>query len=116
MRLGRQVKSIKGSAAVLALALPMLFSIVVLGLWANDVRQDREHTVIVDEPTPLLSGSGKGCNTSGQIAVVQRGAVLSVRRIRYWKDCTTLDVTAQDDRGGHFVLGVGRVEVKPPLP
>lgn len=114
--MGRQVKNIRGSAVVLALALPVLFSTVVLGLWANDVGQDRKHTVIVDDPTPLLSGSGKGCKSSDQIAVVQRGAVLSVRRIRYWKDCTTLDVTAQDGRIGHFVLGVGRVEVKPPLP
>jgi len=80
------------------------------------VRQDRKRAVTVDEPAPVFAGSGHGCDMGQQIAVVQRGAVLSVRRIRYWKDCATLDVNAPDGRLGHFVLGVGAVDVQPPLP
>jgi hypothetical protein len=93
----------------------VLIGAVAVAMWANDVRQDRQHTVTVDEPTALFEGAGTGCETRQQIAVVQRGAAFLVRRIRYWKDCATLDVSAPDGRLSHFVLGVGGVKVKPPL-
>ena len=89
---------------------------IALALWSNDVHQDRKHTVTVSEPTALFAGNGHGCDTHQQIAVVQRSALLSVRRIRYWKDCATLDVNVPDGRLGHFVLGVGQFAVQPTLP
>jgi hypothetical protein len=100
---------------VSALTATVLIGAATFVMWANDVRQDRKHTVMVDEPTALFAGGGRSCDTRLQIATVQRGAVLPVRRIRYWKDCATLDVNAPDGQLSHFILGAG-VEVKPPLP
>jgi hypothetical protein len=91
-------------------------ALVVLVLWANDVRQDHDHSIAVEAPTPVFAGRGRGCDTHQQIQVVERGSVFQVRRIRYWKDCATLDVRLADGRVGHFVLGVGNLAVKPPLP
>ena len=90
--------------------------IAALVLWGNDLRQDRKHTVTTEAPTSLFAGTGHSCDTRQQIAVVERGVVFSVRRIRYWKDCATLDVRLSDGRSGHFVFGVGHIVVQPPLP
>ncbi|HEX6495254.1 MAG TPA: hypothetical protein VF018_07225 [Acidobacteriaceae bacterium] len=89
---------------------------LVLGLWANDVRQDRAHTIAVEAPTPVFVGGGRACDTHQQIGIVEQGAVFPVHRIRYWKDCATLDVRSADGRVSHFVFGVGHFAVKPPLP
>jgi hypothetical protein len=67
-----------------------------LVLGANDVRQDRKHAVTMNSPTPIFAESGHDCDTRPQIALGQPGATLRVRRIRYWKDCATLDVTLPD--------------------
>ena len=115
MHLGPHNQNANRRAIVFALALLVLTCTVALVLWANDIRRDREHTVTVDEPTAIFAGSAQNCDTLHQIAVVQRGAVFPIRRIRYWKDCATLDVNVPNGRLGHFILGVGTVEVKPPL-
>ena len=99
-------------ATLIALGLLVL---VLLGWWANDVRQDRTHTVIVEAETPMFAGTGHDCDTRHQTAIVQHGAAFPVRRIRYWKDCATFDVNAPDGSSGHFVLGVGNLQVQPPL-
>lgn len=89
---------------------------LLLALWANDVRKDREHTVRVNSPTPIFVGSGgEDCNPGQELTAVQPGVDLRVLRIRYWKDCATLDVALPDGRKGHVVLGVGDVSVYPPL-
>ena len=88
----------------------------VLVLWANDVRQDRTHSVTVKRATPLFAGKGQNCDTRQRVTTVQQRIVLQVRRIRYWKDCATLDVDLPDEHSGHFVLGVGNLNVQPPLP
>jgi hypothetical protein len=103
-------------AIIVAFGLLASVAAVLLALWSNDVRQDRKHIVIANGSTPIFEGDGKGCDTRQQIARVERGAVCSVRRIRYWKDCTTIDVTLPDDRLGHIVVGAGDVSVLPPLP
>ena len=98
-----------------SLAVLVLIGVVAVATWANDVRQDRKHTATVIEPTALFQSGGTGCETREQIAVAQRGAVFPVRRIRYWKNCATLDVNASDGQLSHFVLD-GAVRVVPPLP
>ena len=100
----------------IALGVPAFIGALVLALWANDVRQDRDHTIAVEAPTPVFAGGGRGCDTYQQIGIVEQGAVVPVRRIRYWKDCATLDVRLADGRVSHLVSGVGHFAVKPPLP
>jgi len=87
----------------------------IFAMWANDVHQDRKHVVIVNSKTPIFGGRGEGCETPTPIFLVQPGAVLRVRRIRYWKECATLDVKLPDRASGHIVLGIGNVSVRPPL-
>ncbi len=93
-------------------AIPLFF----IGLWANDVRQDRKHSVMVNGPTPIFSGGGdEDCDARNELTKAMQGAEFRVRRIRYWKNCATLDVTIPDGRKGYVVLGVGNVSVNPPL-
>jgi hypothetical protein len=89
---------------------------LLLALWANDVRKDRKHTARVNSPTPIFVGSGdEDCERRQQLTAVQPGVVLRVQRIRYWKNCATIDVALSDGRKGHIVLGVGDVSMYPPL-
>jgi hypothetical protein len=101
-----------GAAAVI-LAVAALLSL----LWINDVRKDREHTVIVNRATPVFAGSAyKGGCHGTQLMTIDRGATLQVRRITYLKDCAALDVVLPNGRDGYVVLGIGDVSVNPPLP
>jgi hypothetical protein len=91
-----------------------IIGVLLLALWANDVRKDRKHTVTVNSPTPIFAGSGdEDCDRRQQLTAVQPGVALRVQRIRYWKDCATLNVALPDGRKGHIVLGVGDVSVYP---
>lgn len=95
-----------------------LLSLAVLAFWANDVREDREHTVTVMSPTPVFAGRGSGsdCYPPHQetaVAVEQSGTRLRVRRIRYWKDCATVNVVLPNGDSGHIVLGHGNVSGVP---
>jgi hypothetical protein len=103
---------------LVAAATVTLLSLSVLAVWANDIRKDREHKVVVISPTPVFVGHGieRDCYApSEKAAIEQSGAALRVSRIRYWKDCATIDVVLPDGRSGHIVLGVGDVSVRPPL-
>jgi hypothetical protein len=102
------VLSASGFLAIFAL-------IGALILWLNDMRLDRKHRIVVNSPTPVFAGRGHDCDTQAQIELAQPGTSFSVRRIRYWKDCATLDVTLSDGRLGHVIEGVGDVSVQPPL-
>ena len=84
-------------------------------LWLKDVANDRKHTVVVNDATPVFVGTGYDCDGT-PLTTVEKGRKLPVRRIRYLKDCLTLDVSLPDGRTGYFVLGVGDVSVNPPLP
>jgi hypothetical protein len=103
-------------ALLIALGLPGFIGTIALVLWANDEHQDRKHTITAEGPTPIFGGNGQSCDTRERIAVVEQGAVFTVRRIRYWKDCATLDVNLPDGRWSHFFQGVGHFAVQPPLP
>jgi hypothetical protein len=101
---------------VIASGVFIFLGLIVVVLWGNDVRKDRTHSVTVEAATPLFPGTGRNCDASQRATIVQQGIVLPVRRIRYWKDCATIDVDVRDGESGHFVLGVGSLNVQPPLP
>lgn len=103
-------------AIVISLGLPALIGVLVLILWVNDVRQDRKHTVTINSPTPIFIGrGGEDCENKPQIATAQSGSTIRIRRIRYWKNCATLDVVLPDGRKGYIVLGIGSASIDPPL-
>src|SRR5512133_32695 len=76
---------------------------VVLLLWAQDVWNDRRHTVDVNTVTPVFVGSGSdnGCN-GRKLTTVEPGVKLPVRRIRYLKNCAAIDVALPDGRTGYI--------------
>jgi len=89
----------------------------LLASWAWDVHNDRQHTVIVNSTTPVFMGSGdENCNDEQQLTTVSPGTDLKVRRIRYWKNCATVDINLPDGGKGYIVLGKGKFSVSPPLP
>jgi hypothetical protein len=84
--------------------------------WANDMREDRMHTVTANSLSPVFAGRGdEHCDHKPQLTAAQPGSTFQVQRIRYWKDCATLDLTLPGGRKGHIVLGVGDYSVHPPL-
>jgi len=94
-----------------------LLGVFLVAWWAKDVRDDRKHFVTTNAPTPLFAGTGEqgGCRGT-EVTTVERGTILPVLRIRYLKDCATLDVVLPDGRRGYFILGVGDISINPPLP
>jgi hypothetical protein len=89
---------------------------ILFVLWWQDISADRAHTVVVNSPTPVFSGSGSesGCHGS-QLTTLSPRTQLRVKRVRYLKDCATLDVDLTDGRKAYFILGVGDIDVNPPL-
>ena len=105
----------RGFLAVLLLlfAIVGLLSIVA---WANDVREDRRHTVTANSLSPVFTGpGGEDCESTHPLRTVQAGSTFPVQRIRFWKSCATIDMTLPGGRTGHIVLGVGDYSVHPPL-
>ena len=112
MRTAQRISTGRLVAALTVLLLP------VLAMWANDVRKDRRHTIAVMSPTPVFVGGGseKDCfKLPEKPSVEPAGSILRVRRIRYWKDCATVNVVLPNGRSGHIILGVGDVSIRPPL-
>jgi len=93
----------------------LVVGVAVVVFWSYDLRRDRKHVVTVKSPTPVFAGFGNGLCEGQRLTVVQPGAILQVRRIRYWKNCATLDVILPDARHGYLVLSDGEVTVSPPL-
>ena len=88
---------------------------LVLGLWVLDVRDDRNHTVLVEGSTPVYGGD-EDCDARTPIAIVQQGSKFQAKRIRYWKNCATVSIQLNDGRYGFIVLGEGKASVSPELP
>jgi hypothetical protein len=108
----------KPLAVVVGAAAPLLVVCTLLWLlWLRDVRNDLKHTVSVKTVTPIFVGNGGNGGCHGRrLTMIEPGAKLPVRRIRYLKDCAAIDVLLPDGREGYVVLGVGNVSVDPPLP
>ena len=83
--------------------------------WLLDVWKDRRHTVRVISETPVFTSDGDGDCEGKQLTVAHAGEALQVRRIRYWKNCATIDVTLPNASKGHLVTGEGDFSVSPPL-
>ncbi len=89
---------------------------MIAAFWCWDVWQDQRHTVTVVSETPVFAGSGSNaCEDASKLTVIKESAVFKAKRIRYWKDCATVDVALRDGRKGYFVLGIGNISVDPPL-
>ena len=104
---GRLVLGVTGSAVVIAL--------LIVGPWARDVWKDRKHSLMVKSETPIFAGAGNESCGGTQLTTVQAGATLRVQRIRYWKNCATLNVVLSDGREGFVVWDSRKVQVRPPL-
>ena len=102
---------------LVGLAIPVAaLAALLFVLWVRDVRHDRKHTVIVNASTLIFAGTGnKGGCRGAVLTTLETGTKLPVRRIRYLKDCVTIDVVLPDGRSGYVVLGTGDVSVIPPL-
>ncbi len=94
-----------------------LAALVLVGVWLNDIRNDRSHSVTAKVTTPVFAGNGdeQGCQ-GVQFTTIQVGTTVRVRRIHGLKDCMAIDVVLPDGRNGYVILGKGDVSVNPPLP
>jgi hypothetical protein len=104
---GRLALGVTVSAVVIAL--------LIVGPWARDVWKDHQHVVMVKSETPIFAGAGNESCGGTQLTTVQGGATLRVQRIRYWKNCATLNVVLSDGREGYIVSDNRTVQVRPPL-
>ena len=110
------MKTVFGILGLAIVVCALVVSLVLVSWWFYDVQQDRKHIVTVESQTTVFAGSGTGLCRGERLADVQTGAILPVRRIRYWKNCATIDVLLSDRRHGYIVLREGDVTVSPPLP
>jgi hypothetical protein len=84
--------------------------------WLADRADDRRHTIVVNAPTPIFAGSGEEGRCNGALLTTAwRGNQFKVERIRYLKDCATIDIVLGDGRKGYFVLGQGDLSINPPI-
>jgi len=105
------VKLVGSIVGVVALFVGTLIAVC----WAYDARQDRNHTMVVTAVTPVFKGYEENCGGT-QTAILQPGAQPQIRRIRYWKNCATVDVVLSNGQEGFIVMGDGDVRINPPLP
>lgn len=97
------------------LGLGALVGAIILAMSSYDAHQDRKHSVTIESPVPVFAGRGDGVCGGTRMTVAQPGTKFQVRRIRYWKNCATLDVVLPDGRNGYIVPGDGDFSVTPPL-
>ncbi len=98
------------------LAITTIGGMILLASWGWDGYSDRKHSVIANSNVPVFVGSGDGkCNGEQRLTIIPAGTLLKVRRIRYWKDCATVDVTLPHGEHGFIISGDGNFSVRPPL-
>jgi hypothetical protein len=62
----------------------LIVTVLIAALWVHDVWDDHKHDLQVNSETPVFAGSGGDeCDEAKRLTVVQQGATLHVRRIRY---------------------------------
>jgi len=84
--------------------------------WAYDVWNDRKHVLTVKQNTSVFTGKGDESCGGEQLAVIAPGDQVQVRRIRYWKNCATVDVELAGGKKGYIVPSIDNVKITPPLP
>lgn len=100
-----------------AITIPLILGMPIAVCWAWDVHNDRRHVLSINSPTSVFVGEGdEDCGDRPKLNTVPPGTHLKVRRIRYWKNCATINVTLPDGQQGHVVYRDGDVSVNPPLP
>jgi hypothetical protein len=90
--------------AFVLLALLSISGIVASAWWTYDVWLDRQKTLDVSSPSPIYKGRGSELCEGTVLMTVQAGTHFKVKRVRYWKNCATIDVELPDKSLGHFVL------------
>jgi hypothetical protein len=83
--------------------------------WAYDIWNDRRHTLTVDENTSVYTGKGNASCGGEQFSVIAPATKIQIRRIRYWKNCATIDVELADGRKGYIVPDRHNVTIIPSL-
>lgn len=104
------------SRRLIVICVMLVLFVAALALWSADVDADRRHTVTVESETPVFAGSGDDSCSGTEVGLAQAGEVLRVRRIRYWKNCATIDVATPHQESNHLVWNGRTFTVKPPLP
>ena len=74
------------------LAASIMLTLLIATLWVHDVWKDRDHTVVVKSETPIFAGSGDESCGGTRLTVAEPPVTFRVQRIRYWKNCATIDV------------------------
>jgi hypothetical protein len=103
------------SVALGLIGVALILTLLVASVWLYDIWSDRKHSVQVNSETPVFTGNGDDGCEGKRLAYAQPGTTLHVRRIRYWKNCATVDVALPDGQSGHIVLGEGGASLEPPL-
>jgi hypothetical protein len=89
---------IQKASAVFSISFAIIGLLFVV-VWARDRYEDRKHTVTANSVSPVFPGHGdEDCDLKQQLTEVQPGSTFQVRRIRYWKNCATLDLTLPGGR------------------
>jgi hypothetical protein len=93
-----------------------LVCLLLAAWWLADRASDRTHTLIVMGTTPVFAGTGgdSGCNAT-PFSTIDAGNRFQVQRIRFLKDCATVDVVLKTGQKGYFMLGEGNIVLDPPL-
>ena len=103
------------SVALGVIGAALILMLLVALVWVRDIWSDRKHSVQVKSETPVFAGNGDEDCEGKRLTSAPAGTTLQVRRIRYWKNCATVDVALPDGQSGHIVLGVGDVSLNPRL-
>jgi|SRR5882672_7419403 len=103
------------SVALGVIGAALILMLLVAFVWVHDIWSDRKHSVQVKTETPVYAGNGDEDCEGKRLTSARPGTSLQVRRIRYWKNCATVDVGLPDGQSGHIVLGEGDVSLAPPL-
>ena len=81
--------------------------ILFLGMYLSDVHDDRKKRVEIAAPTPMYSGEGCFPRNQQEIATLMPVDEISVRRVRYPKECMVVRVRLKSGQEGFLVSGKG---------
>lgn len=102
--------------AVAAVGFLVLITAAIFSVWwGYDLWSDRKHNVVITSATPIFTGEGSEACGASRMTNAQPHDAFHVRRIRYWKNCGTIDIELPDGRKGHLVIGECDFAVVPAL-